>query len=97
MALKIYSECCKNCLLSENRIVSPTRAKEIVKSCTKNQTHFACHKASFEDKDIMCKTFYEKFGDNVQMLRIAERLNMVEFVPQTDSEKLVTYAEQKSK
>lgn len=27
MGLKVYKECCKNCLLSEDRIVSSKRAK----------------------------------------------------------------------
>jgi hypothetical protein len=39
MGLKVFKECCKNCLLSEDKIVSSKRAKEIIKDCAKNQTH----------------------------------------------------------
>jgi hypothetical protein len=49
--LKVYKECCKNCLLSKDRIVSAKRAKEITKDCIKNQNHFICHKATQEGKE----------------------------------------------
>jgi hypothetical protein len=80
-------------LLSKDSIVSPARRKDILKTCAKEQTHFQCHKATIEGKDILCKKFYDKFGHLSQMVRIAERLNMVEFVDQPDAEKLVSYAE----
>ena len=83
MGLKVYKECCKNCLLSKNRIVSPKRAKEIVSNCSKEQTHFICHKTD----DVVCKSFYDKLGFVSQMVRIAQRLNAVEFVEQPKSEK----------
>lgn len=93
MTLKVYKECCKNCLLSENRIVSAKRAKDIIKGCAKNQTHFLCHKSTMEGTEIVCHTFFEKLGHVSQMVRIAERLNMVEFVEQPKSEKLITHKE----
>jgi hypothetical protein len=48
-----------------------------------------------QDKDILCKSYFDKFGHHSQMVRIAERLNMIEFVEQPDQEKLPTYAEMK--
>ncbi|HEY9364053.1 MAG TPA: hypothetical protein VIQ00_12365 [Chitinophagaceae bacterium] len=95
--LKVYKECCKNCLISKDRIVSPERAKEILNECAENQTHFICHKASIEDKEIVCATFYKTLGYKSQMVRIAQRLNMIEFIDQPDCEKLPTYAEMNSK
>lgn len=92
--MKIFKESCKNCLLSSDSIVSPARRKEIVQGCIKNQTHFICHKATISgDKEIVCKTFFDKFGHHSQMIRIAERLNMIEYVEHTDQEKLPTYNE----
>lgn len=91
--MKVYKECCKNCLLSPDSIVSPKRRNEIIKGCTKNQTHFICHKASIQGKDIVCKTFFDKLGHVSQMVRIAGRLGMIEYVDQTESEKLPTYKE----
>lgn len=91
--MKVFSECCKNCLLSPDRIVSPKVANGIVKKCVQEQSHFICHKASMEGKDIMCHTFYEKFGHYSQLLRIMERLGCVEFVEQSESKKLMTHTE----
>jgi hypothetical protein len=93
--LKVFKECCKNCLLSENRIVSPKRAKEIIKDCAENQTHFICHKASMKDEEVVCKKFFDTIGYKSQMVRIAQRLNALQFVDQSDSEKLPTYQDLK--
>lgn len=93
--LKVFKECCKNCLLSPDSIVSPERRKEIIQGCVAKQTHFQCHKATIEGKDILCKSFFDKFGHHSQMVRIAERLNMIEYVEQPEAEKLPTYQEMK--
>jgi uncharacterized metal-binding protein len=95
--MKVYKECCKNCLLSADSIVSPARRKEIIQECVTKQTHFQCHKATIEDKDILCKTFFDRLGHHSQMVRIAERLNMIEYVEQTNTEKLPTYNEMMNK
>lgn len=86
MPLKVYKECCKNCLLSKDRIVSAKRAKGIISDCTKKQTHFICHKSD----DIVCKTFYDNFGYVSQLIRIAQRLNAVEFVELPESNNFLT-------
>ena len=94
MGLKVYKECCKNCLLSENRIVSPKRAKEIIQDCAKNQTYFICHKATVNgNEEIVCSNFFNTIGYKRQMVRIAQRLNSLEFIEQSDSEKLPTFKE----
>jgi len=89
----VYKETCKNCLLSADSIVSPKRRKEIIQTCATEQTHFICHKASMEGKDICCKTFYDRLGHISQMVRISERLNMIKFIEQPESEKLITHSE----
>lgn len=89
--LKVYKQCCKNCLLSADSIVSHERRKEIIKTCAKNQTHFICHKASIENKEVVCKTFFDTLGHLSQMVRIAERLNCIEFVDQPEAERLPSY------
>lgn len=91
--MQVYKEPCKNCLLSKDRIVSPERMKEIIKGCIQKQTHFVCHKASMNGENVCCKTFFDKLGQHSQLVRISERLNMIEFVDQPDSEKLITHAE----
>ena len=94
MGLKVFKEYCKNCLLSEDRIVSSKRAKEIIKDCSENQTHFICHKATMNgDEEIVCSKFFNTIGYKSQMVRIAQRLNALSFVEQSDTEKLPTYKE----
>ena len=90
--LKVYQECCHNCLLSKDRIVSPKRAKDLLNEIAEKQSYFVCHKASMNGEEIVCKTFFDKLGHQSQMIRIAERLNAVQFVEQKNTEKLRSYA-----
>ena len=78
--MKICDKRCKQCLFGENRIVSKKRMGEIVKECRSNDSYFICHKHSIEGNDVMCRGYYET-QPAPQMLRIAERLKMVTFVP----------------
>jgi hypothetical protein len=94
MGLKVFKECCKNCLLSEDRIVSSKTAKTIIKDCAEKQTHFICHKATMKgDEEIVCSKFFNTLGYTSQMIRISKRLNALEFVEQSDTEKLPTFKE----
>lgn len=90
---KVYSECCKNCLLSNDRIVSSKRAKEIIKEVVSQRSHFICHKATIEGKDIVCKSFYDKLGQHSKLIQFAKWLGVLEFVPQTNNEKLPSFVE----
>jgi len=80
--MKVYDKQCSQCLFSKNRIVSKERASEIIKGCVNDQSHFICHKATIEGKDIMCRGYYDKLGHHSQNLRIAQRLNIVQFIKQ---------------
>lgn len=95
--LKVYKECCHNCLLSKDRIVSPKKAKDLLKEITEKQIYFVCHKASINKEEIVCKTFFDKLGHQSQMIRIAERLNAVQFVEQNNNEKLTSYTSMKER
>ncbi|WP_215239328.1 hypothetical protein [Dyadobacter helix] len=79
--------------MSEDRIVSPKRAKEIISGVLRDQSYFICHKASIDGKDICCRKFYDEMGDNSQLIRIAERLNAIQFVEMPETEKLPTWKE----
>ena len=78
MGFKVKKECCGQCLFSENKIVSNKRRQNILSDCRQNDNHFTCHKATIEKEDICCKGFYDSQTSN--MIRISQRLNMVEFV-----------------
>ena len=100
MGFKVYNRPCKNCLMTKNRIVSPERAQEIITNCARKQTHFVCHKSSTEEEEgegICCKKFYDDIGQTSQMIRIAERLDSIEFVEQPDNERLPTWEEMEGK
>lgn len=91
--MKVFESPCKNCLLSPDRIVSGKRAKEILTKCARDQSHFICHKASMDGKDVCCHTYYTTLGYKSQLIRIMQRIGGIEMVPQTDSEKLPTWTE----
>lgn len=95
----VYEKCCGNCLLSTERIVSPQRAKDLVKDCLQQDTYFVCHKSTMQDDGgTCCKAFYDKFGQQINLVRIAQRLGVVKFVPQPDIKKLTphkNYAKEK--
>ena len=96
--MKVYKTQCKNCLLSPDSIVSPARRKEIIKKCTTEQTFFVCHKSSIQgNEDVCCKTFYDRLGYYSQMIRIAQRLGVIQDIEQEESEKLPTWAEMQNK
>jgi hypothetical protein len=76
--LQVKKECCNQCLFTENRIVRPGRMKEILQDCRRTDSHFQCHKATIEGKDVCCRGFYDKQSSN--LIRVAQRLNCVEFV-----------------
>ena len=95
--MKVYETSCQNCLLSKDSIVSPQRRKEILSEITQTQSYFICHKSSMngegKESEICCRKFYDSLGHVSQMVRIAERLNVVDFVPQPDSHKLPSWDE----
>jgi len=96
MGFKVYKQECKNCLLSNNSIVSPERRKEIIEEIKKDQSFFICHNATINQENICCQKFYKKLGHTSNIIRIAERLNFVEFVDQdNDSSKFTSFINQK--
>jgi hypothetical protein len=95
--MKVYDKPCQNCLFSKDRIVSEKAAKQIIKECIQNETHFICHKATMNGDDICCKTFYDKFGHVSRNIQFAKWLNYVKIIPQSISEKLTPFNKIKTK
>ena len=46
-----------------------------------------------DNEEVVCSKFFNTIGYKSQMVRIAQRLNALEFVEQEDNEKLPTYKE----
>jgi len=76
--LKVSKKCCGQCLFSKNKIVSEERKDQLLDDIERKDSHFTCHKATIKNEDIVCRGFYEQKTSN--MIRIAQRLGMVEFV-----------------
>lgn len=76
--LKVCEKKCDQCLFSKDRIVRPGRVADIISQCRAKDTHFICHKSD----DVVCRGFYDT--QTSQLIRIAQRLRMVEFVPVDD-------------
>lgn len=91
--LQVYSTCCKNCLFSENRIISPQRAASILADALQDDTYFICHAASMKGEEVVCRKFYEEHKEDNRALQIAQRLGIVEFVPQPEKKRLPSYNE----
>ncbi len=83
--MKVSDKCCGQCLMSKNKIVSESRKNQIIKDAVATQSYFVCHKATINGDDVCCRGFYEKLGQHSQMIRIAQRLNCVKFVPVEES------------
>ncbi len=93
MSLLVYETPCKNCLFSDNKIVSDQRKEEILKTCTEEQTHFTCHKATMQGKDVCCNRFYHTQGHVSKKIQLLNWLNAVQFVPVPEGGILITYKE----
>lgn len=87
MSFQVCEGKCDQCLFTPQRIVSAARMRGILNECRQQDIHFVCHKASIAGRDVCCRGFYET--QTSQMIRIAQRLNMVEFVDPTTGEKNV--------
>jgi len=96
MGFKVFDKCCKNCLLTEDSIVSPERRKSLLDDIAKKQSFFVCHKATMKGDSVCCRKFYDTLGHVSQTIRLAERLRVVEIVEQVDFEKLPTHKEMES-
>ena len=76
--LKVKKKCCGKCLFSSNKIVDEQRKEQVLHHCAQDDAYFVCHEGTIKGEDICCKAFFEQHTS--QMIRIAQRLNMVEYV-----------------
>ena len=101
MGFKVFKTPCKNCLLTKDKIVSDERRDELLETIKEEQSYFVCHKSSMDEEGvgegICCKKFYDDLGHQSQLIRIAERLEQVEFIEQPDKKKLPTWEQMNKK
>ncbi len=75
--LEVCSRKCDQCLFTEHKIVSDARRAQILRDLQRNDSHFFCHKGTLIHREVVCRGSYDMMP---QMVRIAGRLGIVEFV-----------------
>lgn len=90
---EVFDKPCKNCLLSEERIVSPEAAQAIIDECKQKETYFICHKASMNGTATCCHAYFKQYGGHAIQIRLASVMQAIQFIPQPDDERLPSYKE----
>jgi hypothetical protein len=86
MSFKVCATRCDQCLFSREAIVGNARRRDVLEQCARNDSHFICHKHGvgsedeLDGEDVCCRGFYDRNPGATNLMRIAGRLNMVEFV-----------------
>lgn len=52
--MKICARKCDECLYSNKRIVSASRAREIMRKVVREDGYFLCHKGSIRGEEVIC-------------------------------------------
>lgn len=85
--LLMASRKCDQCLTTPNRIVSGTRAAQIILECRRTQTHFFCHKGSLADQQIHCRGVHEIVESKAYQLATRLGIPVVQVEPESLQEK----------
>lgn len=84
MGFKVNKEQCSTCIFGANSPLAEGRLNYYKKEWEKKDTHQECHHATAQEKNIVCKGYFDaamKGAVNMgQLMRIAGRLNVIEFV-----------------
>ena len=80
-AVWVRGERCANCLLSPDRIVSGSRAAQIIRETAHDDGGpFVCHKNQTEgEPSAICRGWYDKLGDRVTSIRMAQVLGLIRY------------------
>lgn len=79
--LFLASKKCSQCLLSPNRIVDADRVKDIIDGCTKEGTHFICHKGTIAGINLHCRGFHDQYGSLAHSIAQAYDIPIIELDP----------------
>lgn len=80
MGMKVCSSKCAECLFSPDKIVSDKRKADIIRECLRTGAQFQCHKATIKGQEVVCRGFYDTYGPQINLIRVAQRLRAIEFV-----------------
>ena len=83
MPYDLMSKPCDQCLMTDQKIVSNERRRQIVKETIRDDCQFICHKGQIAGREIACKGHHDATGGG-QLARIAGRLNAIRLIdPET--------------
>lgn len=74
---------CSTCIFRPGNLMdlSPGRVRGLVEDAIDAGTAITCHKTLIDDRDnALCGGFYDAYSDQVPVLQIAKRLNIIEKV-----------------
>jgi hypothetical protein len=74
--MKVMARNCDECLMTDKRIVSASRAAAIIKETKRKDCHFICHKGTIAGEDIACHGHAKAVVP--QLYRIMGRLGAIE-------------------
>lgn len=80
---RVSKKRCDQCLFSSAKVVGDDRKLDILRECVEKDAHFICHKFSIaegQNSQVCCRGFYDLDPAASNLMRIAGRLDMVEFV-----------------
>jgi hypothetical protein len=80
---RVCAKRCDQCLFSSAKIVDEERKTQVLNEAAAHDSHFVCHKFSIAegmDSQVCCRGFYDRDPAATNLMRIAERLGVVEFV-----------------
>lgn len=80
---RVMARKCDQCLMTPQRIVSPARAKEILRDTIRKDCRFVCHKGSIAGRDVACRGHHDATGGG-HLARIMGRIGaIIEVDPDT--------------
>lgn len=80
MSFKVAAERCDQCLFTKDAIVDSARRRNILSERARKDSHFICHKFTMVGEEACCRAFYDRDPGATNLMRIAGRLGVVEFV-----------------
>jgi hypothetical protein len=72
---------CDECLFGPKKIVCNVRRKDVLETCTRDNTYFTCHKYTQVGYDACCHGFYQQNPQATPAMRMAAQLGLVRFIP----------------
>jgi hypothetical protein len=73
ICFRVMHKCCQQCLFGPEKLVSDERKADILAQCERQEkTFFVCHEGSSQGKLICCRAFFERYKDQLLLLRLVQ-------------------------